>query len=113
MSVHLTGHALLYIGDATDPGSRTSLKAGDITHLLEFNAFLRLGSRDGTNYDLVWDHHREEAIVLLTTPDLVMKNTVVISVWPIHFGMPVATPSAEKINEARRRSERLWSRTQA
>ena len=79
-------HALLYIGRSN--GSRTSLSVEEIMSLICNQAFVRLGSNN-TDFDLVWDHHENKAVILLTRDGRLKNERAIISVWGIDFeGLP-------------------------
>jgi hypothetical protein len=108
MYIHITEHASWQIGMFS--GSRTLLSPNELRALLEGGAYVRFATDRGTRFDLIWDHHKETAVILLTATGRNPGETVIISVWPITFTLTVKPPSEEQIDSARIKSEEYWSR---
>lgn len=108
MYVHITEHASFYTGLYMD--GRTSLRSSEIVGLIKSDSFVRFGENRGTSFDLIWDHHREKPVILLTADGRLNGETVVISIWESNYILPVDPPTKEQIASARIKSEEFWSR---
>jgi hypothetical protein len=108
MHIHITEHASWQIGMFS--GSRTSLSPKELRALIKAGAYVRFATERDTRFDLIWDHHKETAVILLTTTGRNPNETAIISIWPITFVLTVKPPSEEQIDSARTKSEEYWSR---
>lgn len=117
MYIHITEHALAYIGQP--PKGRTLLKVWEIVTLIESDSYVRLAETQTTQFDLVWDHYRKTAVILLTRTDVRNKRVLVISIWEKYYKVQLSyltkmssfSPSLEQIALAEAKSRDLWSRT--
>jgi hypothetical protein len=104
----ITHHAEGYTGGSSR--SRTALKSFEIIDLIESNSYVRFGESQKTHFDLIWDHYKEIAVVLLTVSPQSPGKTVVTSIWGYNFHFPVSPPSADQIALAREKSKKFRSR---
>ena len=94
-NVHITDHALLYVGN------RTLLSVKKIIEANQYGAFVYLGYQR-TKHRLIWDPYKGDAVIFLVDDE--KDEDVVVSIWERHFviAKSLIQPTDEVVNEAKR-----------